>query len=49
MSRFRSIAGEQVIDEIKQSNVVARAENLLNLNLIYCINLSLRGATIASL
>lgn len=49
MSRFRSIASEQVIDEIKQSNVVARAENLLNLNLIYCINLSLRGATIASL
>ena len=49
MSRFRSIAGEQVIDEIKQSNVVARAENLLNLNLISCIYLSLRGIAIASL
>ena len=49
LPKFRSITGEQVIDEIKQSNVVARAENLLNLNLISCIYLSLRGITIASL
>ena len=44
--KSRSTSGEQVTDGIKQSNVAAHTENLLNLNLISCINLSIEGIAI---